>query len=390
MLHSTYYKVMKTLKDANIKNKKILLRVDFNITIQDGRVTEDFRMRATLPTINYLLENGANRIIIISHFGRPNGERNSDYSLWPAAKHLSKLLNLEVEFLENIESGKKFQGEIALLENLRFYKEEEENDREFSKELSALGEIFLQDAFGVCHREHASIVGVPKILPSYAGLLLEKEVSTLASILENPKRPLTILIGGAKISTKMAVIEKFLDFADNVCLGGALANIVLKAKGMAVGKSFIEESMIEKVKEIEFTNTRLHLPIDVKISQDKDASNGIKIKAAGSVNDDEIILDIGPDTQQLFANIIHKSKTVVWNGPVGYLENPKFAEGTEYIAKELARAGAGALTVIGGGDTYQTLEKLGVMDKVSFVSTGGGAMLDFLAKGTLPGIEALK
>jgi len=381
---------MKTLKDANIKNKKILLRVDFNITIQDGRVTEDFRMRATLPTINYLLENGANRIIIISHFGRPNGERNSDYSLWPAAKHLSKLLNLEVEFLENIESGKKFQGEIALLENLRFYKEEEENDREFSKELSALGEIFLQDAFGVCHREHASIVGVPKILPSYAGLLLEKEVSTLASILENPKRPLTILIGGAKISTKMAVIEKFLDFADNVCLGGALANIVLKAKGMAVGKSFIEESMIEKVKEIEFTNTRLHLPIDVKISQDKDASNGIKIKAAGSVNDDEIILDIGPDTQQLFANIIHKSKTVVWNGPVGYLENPKFAEGTEYIAKELARAGAGALTVIGGGDTYQTLEKLGVMDKVSFVSTGGGAMLDFLAKGTLPGIEALK
>ncbi len=390
MLHSTYYKVMKTLKDANIKNKKILLRVDFNITIQDGRVTEDFRMRATLPTINYLLENGANRIIITSHFGRPNGERNSDYSLWPAAKHLSKLLNLEVEFLENIESGKKFQGEIALLENLRFYKEEEENDREFSKELSALGEIFLQDAFGVCHREHASIVGVPKILPSYAGLLLEKEVSTLASILENPKRPLTILIGGAKISTKMAVIEKFLDFADNVCLGGALANIVLKAKGMAVGKSFIEESMIEKVKEIEFTNTRLHLPIDVKISQDKDASNGIKIKAAGSVNDDEIILDIGPDTQQLFANIIHKSKTVVWNGPVGYLENPKFAEGTEYIAKELARAGAGALTVIGGGDTYQTLEKLGVMDKVSFVSTGGGAMLDFLAKGTLPGIEALK
>jgi len=381
---------MKTLKDANIKNKKILLRVDFNITIQDGRVTEDFRMRATLPTINYLLENGANRIIITSHFGRPNGERNSDYSLWPAAKHLSKLLNLEVEFLENIESGKKFQGEIALLENLRFYKEEEENDREFSKELSALGEIFLQDAFGVCHREHASIVGVPKILPSYAGLLLEKEVSTLASILENPKRPLTILIGGAKISTKMAVIEKFLDFADNVCLGGALANIVLKAKGMAVGKSFIEESMIEKVKEIEFTNTRLHLPIDVKISQDKDASNGIKIKAAGSVNDDEIILDIGPDTQQLFANIIHKSKTVVWNGPVGYLENPKFAEGTEYIAKELARAGAGALTVIGGGDTYQTLEKLGVMDKVSFVSTGGGAMLDFLAKGTLPGIEALK
>ena len=381
---------MRTLKDVNIKNKKILLRVDFNITIQDGQVTEDFRMRATLPTINYLLENGAKRIIVTSHFGRPNGERNSDYSLAPAAPHLSKLLNREVEFLENTESGEKFQGKIGLLENLRFYKGEEENDKEFSKELSTLGEIFLQDAFGVCHRDHASIVGVPKILPSYAGLLLEKEVSTLMGILESPKRPLTILIGGSKISTKMAVIEKFLDFADNVCLGGALANIVLKAKGMAVGKSLVEESMLEKVKEIEFTNTHLHLPIDVKISQDKDASNGIKIKAAGSVEDDEIILDIGPDTQQLFADVIHKSKTVVWNGPMGYLENKQFAEGTESIAKELARAGSGILTVIGGGDTYQTLEKLGVMDKVSFISTGGGAMLDFLAKGTLPGIEALK
>jgi phosphoglycerate kinase len=381
---------MKTLKDANIKNKKVILRVDFNVIIQNGQVTEDFRMRATLPTINYLLENGAKRIVILSHFGRPNGERNSDYSLAPAAKHLSDLLKKDVEFQETIESAEKFQGRIALLENLRFYKGEEENDEVFFRELSRLGEVFVQDAFGVCHREHASIVGVPKLLPSYAGFLLEKEVSTLSGILENPKRPLTILIGGAKISTKMAVIEKFLDFADNVCLGGALANIVLKAKGMAVGRSIIEESMLEKVKEIEFTNTHLHLPIDVKISEDKDASNGIKIKGAGNVEDDEIILDIGPDTQQLFANVIHKSKTVVWNGPMGYLENKKFAEGTEYIAREIASAGEGVLTVVGGGDTYMTLENLGVMQKISFISTGGGAMLDFLSKGTLSGIEALK
>jgi len=381
---------MRTLKHANIKDKKVILRVDFNVTIQNGKVTEDFRMRATLPTTEYLLENNARRIIILSHFGRPDGERDLKYSLAPVAKHLSKLLNREVEFLENMESAEKFQGKIALLENLRFYKEEEQNDEAFSKKLAALGEVFLQDAFGVCHREHASIVGVPKLLPSYAGLLLEKEVNTLAGILENPKRPLTILIGGAKISTKMAVIEKFLDFADNVCLGGALANTVLKAKGMAVGRSLVEESMLEKIKEVEFTDTRLHLPLDVKIAQDKDAPNGIKIKAAGSVKDDEIILDIGPDTQQLFASIIHKSKTVVWNGPMGYLENKQFAEGTEHVARELARAGEGVLTVIGGGDTYNTLEKLDIMDKISFISTGGGAMLDFLSKGTLPGIEALK
>jgi len=387
---------MKILRDANFKNKIVLLRVDFNVTVEDGKVLEDFRMRAVLPTFQYLLENGADRVVVISHFGRPEGQPNKKYSLGSVAGHLATLLSTPVEFIDDCV-GERVRAAIAqsdkkviVLENLRFYKEEEENDRKFAEDLASFGGLFVQDAFGVCHREHTSIVGVPKFLPAYAGLLLEKEVSTLSAILKAPRRPLTVLMGGAKISTKMPVIEKFLEFADNVCLGGALANTVLKAKGMAVGKSLVEEGMVEKIRDVEFTDTHLHLPLDVKVAKDMEASSGIEIKGAGNVNDDERILDIGPDTQQLFSDIIHNSKTVVWNGPVGYIENEQFKEGTRHIAKELANVGPDTFTVIGGGDTYLILENLGIMDKIGFVSTGGGAMLDFLAKGTLPGVEALK
>ena len=386
---------MRTLKDADIKNKTVLFRVDFNVTVEDGQVTEDFRMRAVLSTIQYLLENGAKKIVIISHFGRPNGS-GSEHSLAPAAEHLAKLLSLSVDFIadtpgeglrEKIENS---QHAVVVLENLRFYRGEEENDEGFAKELASLGDVFVQDAFGVMHRAHASIVGGPKILPAYAGLLLEKEVGVLSRILSNPARPLAVLIGGAKISTKIRVIEKFLNIADNICLGGALASTALKAKGMAVGKSLVEEGVADEIKNIQFTDTRLHLPVDVKVAKDRDSKDDIVTRGAGNVGENEIILDIGPGTQTLFSNVIHNSKTIIWNGPMGYIENEAFREGTYRIARELAAVSAGTFTVVGGGDTYPLLDELGVMEKVSFVSTGGGAMLDFLADGTLPGIEALK
>lgn len=387
---------MKLLKEATIKDKVILLRVDFNVTVENGGVTEDFRMRAVLPTIRYLLQNGARKVLCVSHFGRPNGKPNGEFSLAPVAKHLSNILHEDVEFTDDCV-GQGVRARIAqsekkifVLENLRFYRGEEENSEEFARALAFCADIFVQDAFGVLHRAHASTVALPKILSSYAGLLLEKEVSVLTALLKNPKRPLTALMGGAKISTKIPVIQKFLKIADNVCLGGALANTALKAKGMAVGKSLIEEEMVQTIKNIEFTDTRLHLPVDVKVAKDKEAADGIEIKGAGNVKDDELILDIGPDTQALFGKIIEKSRTILWNGPMGYIENEKFQEGTRCIAKDIADASARAFTVVGGGDTYLTLERLGIMDKVGFVSTGGGAMLDFLAKGTLPGIEALE
>lgn len=387
---------MKILQDADVRNKIVMLRVDFNVTVESGKVTEDFRMRAVLPTIYYLLQNGARKVLCVSHLGRPNEKPNAEYSLAPVSKHLSNILSEDVEFVDDCigegararieESGKR----IFVLENLRFYKGEEENSDEFARALASGADIFVQDAFGVLHRAHASTVALPKILPSYAGLLLEKEVSVLASLLKDPNRPFTALMGGAKISTKIPVIQKFLEIADNVCLGGALANTALKAKGMAVGKSLVEERMVEITKNIEFTDTRLHLPVDVKVAKDKEAVDGIEIKGVGNVKDDELILDIGPDTETLFGKVIEKSHTILWNGPMGYIENEKFQEGTRRIAKDIAKASPHAFTVVGGGDTYLTLERLGIMDKVGFVSTGGGAMLDFLANGTLPGIEALK
>lgn len=387
---------MKTLKEADIKDKRVLLRVDFNVVLKDGAVGEDFRIRAVLPTIRLLIEKGAKKIVMISHLGRPNGEVNPEFSLQPVARHLTKLIGEEVAFITS-PIGTAAKDEIArsserlvLLENLRFYKGEETNHQMFAKNLAELGDVFVQDAFGACHREHASVIGVPAFIPSYAGLLIENEIQALNRLIKNPERPFTVLIGGAKISTKIGVIEKFLTLADLVCLGGALANTVLKARGMAVGLSLVEDSVLSKISNIQFTNLRLHLPIDVKVAKDLYAKDGFWVKGVGNVATDEIILDIGPDTQDMFASIIRNSKTILWNGPLGYIENRQFAEGTRAIAKEVAQASRHAFTAVGGGDTYQILEDLGLMNQVSFVSTGGGATLDYIVYETLPGIEALK
>lgn len=335
-------------------------------------------------------------MVLVSHLGRPNGKVNPEFSLEPVSAHFSELIGRNVDFVPDaIGSGAKqkiqwAKSRIIMLENLRFYKGEEENNGIFAQNLARIGDVFVQEAFGACHRNHASIVGVTKFMPSYAGLLLEEEINALKKLLSNPERPFTALIGGAKISTKIAVLEKFFDITDNICLGGALANTALKAKGMAVGLSLVEEEVLNTINRIQFTSPRIHLPIDVKVAKDFYATNGFAVKAVGNVAVDEIILDIGPDTQDVFANIIRSSKTILWNGPLGYIENPQFAEGTKRIAREIAETSARAFTVVGGGDTYQTLRELGLMDKVDFISTGGGAMLDFLTKGTLPGIEALK
>jgi len=390
---------VKILKNADIKNKSVLLRVDFNVTLRHENVVEDYRMRAALPTVKYLLEGGAEKIILISHLGRPDGKYNSKFSLKPVSDHLAKMAKKEVEFLpgdirkECGDIKKKIQKSdkrVLFLDNLRFYDEEEKNDKEFSKILSGFGEVFVEDAFGVCHRNHASVVGVSKILPSYAGLLLQKEIEILSRLLNNPDHPLTFIIGGAKISTKLPIIERFLQIADNICIGGALANTILKAEGTSVGKSLVEESMVEVIKRLKLTDRRLHLPVDVVCAKDKDAEDTVHVSAVGKSRKDESIFDIGPDTVSLFSEIIRKSKVVVWNGPLGYVENKVFARGTDKVARSMANATSkGIFTIIGGGDTYLILEELNLMDKISFVSTGGGAMLDFLAKGTLPGIEAL-
>lgn len=393
---------MKLLKDADIKGKNILLRVDFNVTVEEGKVVEDFRMRAELPTVNYLLDNGANKIIFISHFGRPEKKHDPAFSLEPVSLHLADMMGKDVEFIAGdvIESNSEIKDKInssekslIFLDNLRFYDEEEKNDEFFAKNLANFADVFVQDAFGVCHRKHASVVGVPKFIPSFAGLLIQKEVETLSYILNKPTRPLTFLIGGAKISTKMPIVKKFMAIADNVCIGGALANTALKAKGLTVGASVVEEEMIEAVRGLDIVDSRFHLPMDVVVSKNKDdaAPDSVHISAAGASMEDELILDIGPDTQSMFGEVIHDSKTVVWNGPMGYIENKLFAKGTQAIAREMADATAkGIFTVIGGGDTYLILEELDLMDKISFVSTGGGAMLDFLAEGGLPGITALE
>jgi phosphoglycerate kinase len=278
-------------------------------------------------------------------------------------------------------------GQILLLENLRFHKEEEANDDKFARELAGLAEIYVNDAFAVSHRQHASVVAIVKYLPAYAGLIMEKEVRILSEVLENPPRPLAIIIGGAKISTKIKLIRRFLGFADNILLGGALANTVLRAQGMAIGKSLIEEEMVDEVKSLRLTDTKLHIPVDTVVSADKTGGGKIEVAPVGKIGDNELILDIGPETEKLFSEVIKGAKTVVWNGPMGLFEVEQFEHGTDAVARAII--GCSCHSVVGGGETTAFLAKHGWLDKFFHVSTGGGAMLEFLAGDKLPGIEVL-
>ncbi len=379
---------MKFLRDLDVKDKRVLLRVDFNVPVgDDGLVDskEDWRIEASLPTINYLLNQKA-KVILLSHLGRPKGRVVKSLRLDPIAQRLSELLNKKVVKVEKMKEVKS--DEIVLLENLRFYPGEEENDSDFVKQLAKLGEIYVNDAFGNVHRAHASMVGLPQCLPSCAGLLLEKEIKVLSEISDKAERPLIVIIGGVKISTKIKVIKNFLKKADGLILAGALANTVISAKGFAIGKSISQKEMVEEVKKLELTNIKLHIPVDVVASVDPSGRAPSRVAAVGNTEEKEMILDIGPDTIQLFSRIISKAKTIIWNGPMGVFEVEKFAQGSRKIAQAVAQSDS--FSLVGGGETITLLEQLGLLKKIDHISTGGGAMLKFLANEKLPGIEALK
>ena len=381
---------MRTLRDFDVKGKRVLVRCDFNIPLNEKKeITDDFRILQTLPTIKYLIEKGA-KIILMSHLGKGKD------SLGSAAKRLEELLKKKVKFLDDCigekvgkEVEKMQSGEIILLENLRFYKEEEENDENFAKKLAKLGDIYINDAFGACHRAHASIVGVPKYRPAGAGFLLEKEINVLSKVLKNPSRPLIAIIGGVKISTKIRVIEQFLKTADHLLLGGKIFEPLLQVKEVLIGRPWPEEEIIEQVKKINLTDPKIHLPIDSLVCL-PNLEEGYSRKAGiGSIRKEEEIFDIGPETIKLFSNLIKEAKMLVWSGPLGYFEREPFDGGSKAIAQAIVRNHT-AFKIAGGGDTDAFLTKYNFRDKFDHVSTGGGAMLEFLSGEKLPGITALE
>lgn len=383
---------MKTINSQIIQNKKILLRVDYNIDLDSkGKIISDFRIRASLPTINFLLKNKAEKIIIISHLGRPEG-KDKKLSLLPIAKHLEKLLKQKVVFIddcigEKVKSKIKNSNEkIFVLENLRFYKGEENNDKNFAQELAQLADIYVNDAFGVCHRLNASVAAITNFLPSYAGLLLEKEVESLKKLKENVKHPFVVVLGGAKISTKLPIIKEFLNIADYILLGGGLANTVWKSWGLEVGKSLVEEEKLAEAKKLGSQKAELILPGDFVVTSSFNSQKS-KTKEIENINQNDIIVDIGEISTKVFCQLIRSAKTVLWNGPMGYWENKVFQTATRKIAKTIAQNKN--FTVVGGGETLVVIEQLKLMDKYSFVSTGGGAMLEFLAKDNLPALKFL-
>lgn len=394
--------MVKTLKNFNFKTKRVLVRCDFNVPLDEaGKVLDVFRIEKTLPTIEYLIKKGAT-LLLMSHLGRPLEEkklkiRKQKYSLEPIAKNLEKLLKRKVVFLpdcigEKIEEEikKMKEGDTVLLENLRFYKEEEENDENFAKKLAKLGDLYINDAFSASHRAHASIVGIAKYLPSAAGLLLEREIKVLSKVLENPWHPLVVIIGGVKISTKIKVIEQFLKKADHLLLGGEIANVILIGKRITLGRPFLEEKEVrEKIEKIDLTNPKLHLPVDGIISLQKPSEDYLRVGAIGSVRKEEKVFDIGPETIKVFSEIIKQAKMILWSGPLGLYEEKKFETGTKEIAENIVRNYSG-FKVAGGGDTISAINQFGLLDKFDHVSTGGGAMLEFLAGERLPGIEALR
>lgn len=391
-------RILKQLK--NIKGKHVLLRVDFNVPIDKRGVVDDTRIRETLPTIKYLLKKHA-KVIVITHLGRPEGKVVDSLKLDTVAHCLQKLLKKKVHKLhacigKSVELAiKKMKtGEIILLENIRFRPEEEKCEEKFSKELANLGDIFVNDAFAACHRAHGSTYGIAKYLPSYAGFLVEAEVKNLSLLLKNVPKPLTLIIGGAKIDTKIGLIKSFLGRANYIVIGGALANTFLAAEGYDIGKSLYEEKKLETAREIlmlaEKKHQKLILPEDVVVADEATEYAKTLDLPLEDVEGNMKILDLGSKTQRKIADIVAASKTVIWNGPVGLYEFTPFMSGTKTIAKTLAKAGKKIKSCIGGGDTIDALQRVGVpRSKFTFVSTGGGAMLEFLEGKKLPGIQAL-
>lgn len=390
----------KTVKDIYVNGKKVLVRCDFNVPIdsETGKITDNRRIRAALPTIQYLLDHNA-KVILCSHLGRPKGEFNLKYSLKPVAEELSKLLNKDVKLAKDVigESAKELtsnmkEGDIVLLENVRFHKEEEQNDPEYSKALASMAEIYVNDAFGTAHRAHSSTTGVADYLPAVSGFLIEKELEFLGGALENPKHPFVAILGGAKVSDKIGVIENLLDKVDTLIIGGGMAYTFYKAQGHHIGTSICEEDKLDLAKSIlekaQEKGVKLLLPVDNHVSSEYSNNGEDKIVDSTEIPDGFMGLDIGPKTIEKFEEAVKDAKTVVWNGPLGVCEFDKFATGTKAVATMLSKIGA--TTIIGGGDSAAAIEKLGLADKMTHISTGGGASLEFLEGKTLPGIACLQ
>jgi phosphoglycerate kinase len=387
----------KSIRDIDVTGKKVLVRVDFNVPMKDGKITNDARILKVIPTIKYLQEQGA-KIILMTHLGRPKGKVVPEMSVKPIAERLSNILGQEVIFAGDCggpESHKvtaeMAKGQVALLENVRFYPEEEENDPTFAKNLAALGEIYVNDAFGTAHRAHASTEGVTHFLPAVSGFLTEREILVLSETLENPSKPFVVILGGAKVSDKIYVIENLMRKADCLLIGGAMANTFLKAQGYNLGNSKVEEDKVEIAAELlskaQKSGVKVVLPLDLVVAKEYAAEAESKVVAVQDIPEDMMALDIGPATVEEFSKLIAQAGTIVWNGPLGVYEFDRFAVGTNKIVE--AVAAAPGKTVIGGGDVVAAVEKTGLTAKIYHISTGGGASLAFLGGKVLPGVAAM-
>ncbi len=390
----------KTVRDIDVKGKRVIVRCDFNVPMKDGQITDDIRIVSALPTIQYLLENGA-KVILMSHMGRPDGEANMKYTLKPVADRLSALLNQDIIFVSSptvvdeavkTAAAQLAEGQVMLLENVRFRKEETKNGAEFASELASLAEIFVNDAFGTAHRAHSSTAGIADFLPAVSGFLIEKEVEFLGNAVENPKRPFVAIMGGAKVGDKIPVIENLMQKVDTLIIGGGMSYTFYKGEGLEIGTSILDKDsieltvkLVEKAKEL---GVKLLLPIDV-VCADKFSNDAKKIIVdKADMPADMMGMDIGPKTVALYREAINEAKTIVWNGPMGVFEMENFAEGTRQIAEALAESDG--ITVIGGGDSAAAVEQFGLADKMTHISTGGGASLEFLEGKVLPGVAVLQ
>ncbi|MBE6562788.1 MAG: phosphoglycerate kinase [Ruminococcaceae bacterium] len=392
----TYNK--KTVEDIEVKGKKVLVRCDFNVPMKDGVITNDNRIVGALPTIKYLLENGA-KVILCSHMGRPKGEFNMQFSLAPVAAKLSEYLGIEVVMAKDVigedakaKAAALNEGEVLLIENVRFHKEETKNEPEFAKELASMAEIFVNDAFGAAHRAHASTAGVADYLPAVCGYLIKKEISIMGQALENPARPFVAILGGAKVSDKIGVINNLIEKVDTLIIGGGMAYTFFKSFGYEIGTSICEDDKIDLAKELlakaEAKGVKFLLPIDNVIGKEYDENTEFDFVKSDAIPDGWMGLDIGEETRKLYTEAIKGAGTVVWNGPMGVSEWKNFAGGTEAVAKAVAESGA--VSIIGGGDSAAAVAKLGFADKMTHISTGGGASLEFLEGLELPGIACLQ
>ena len=392
------FSMKQTITDITVDNKRVFVRADFNVPLDgDCRITDDTRIQKTLPTIQYLIDHHA-AVILASHLGRPKGEAVPKYSLKPVAERLSELLGIPVKFApdcvgpETKAMAEALQpGEVLLLENLRYHKEEEKNDPEFSRQLAELAEVGVNDAFGCCHRAHASVAGITAYLPMAAGFLLEKEIRFIGGAVDNPAHPFAAIIGGAKVSDKIEVISNLLPKVDLMIIGGGMANTFLAAQGYGIGKSLVEADKIDLAKSLiaqaKEQGTKLLLPVDVMVAAAFDNDADHKVVDVADVPADWMILDVGTKTQELFATELAPMKLIVWNGPMGVFEMENYAKGTEAVAK--AVAASDAVSIVGGGDSVSAVNKTGLSDQISHISTGGGASLEYLEGKKLPGVESL-